>query len=252
MESSLEERQGTLWREGSLFLSLGGWAVLLSAITTFLFAIFPLKLGAPQWQLNSIYALYIASASILTGSLLVCTARMFNPTDSQLKKNVALIQTLAGILSIILLATIPLSLYAGYRTIKSNEAQSKVALKEWKKQLEIAQSFASEAEMRSWAASQPEPIILAPVFPAPFPVIKQRLIDNFTGRVNSVQNQIEENFRSQWLSFLVDLARNSIQALLLAIAFSALSTGGIIRNILLSIFRYRIGLGTGERNRGAI
>lgn len=252
MESSLEEHQGTLWKEGSLFLSLGGWAVLLSAVTTFLFAIFPLKLGTPEWQLNTISALYVASASILIGSLLTCTARLFNPTDSQLKKNVALIRRLAGILAIVLLATIPVSLYSGYRTIKGNEAQSKVALKEWKKQMAIAQSFASEADLRRWAASQPEPIPLPPVFDSPFPVIKQRLIDSFTGKINSVQNQIEENYRSQWLSFLVDLARNSIQAVLLVVAFSALSTGGMIRNILLGIVRHRIGMGTGERSRGAI
>lgn len=252
MESSLEERRETLWKEGSLILSLGGWAVFLSAITTFLFAIFPVKLVIPEWQLITISALYNSSASILIGSLLICTARLFNPTDSQLKKNGSFIRWLAGLLAVILLATIPMSLYAGYRAIKSNEAQSKVALKEWKKQLATAQSFASEAEMRSWAASQPEPIDLPPTFDSPFPVIKQRLTDNITGRINLIKNQIDENYRSQWLGLLVDFSRNSIQALLLMTAFSSLSTGGFIRNILLDIARNRFGLGTSERNRGAI
>ena len=248
MQVQPEERQGTLWKEGSLFLSLGGWAVILSALTTFSFAIFPLQLGLPAWQLNTISALYNVSANILTGSLLVCMARLFNPKDSQLKRNNALIRKLAAILAVIMLATIPLSLFAGYRTIKGNEATSKIALKEWNKQLATAKSFSSEADLRGWAASLPEPLILPPVFSSPFPVVKQRIVDNLNGKINSVQSQIEANFRGQWLSFLTDLLRNSIQALLLAMAFSALSKGGILRDIFLAIARNVMGLGTTERN----
>jgi hypothetical protein len=247
MQVNLEERQGTLWKEGSLFLSLGGWAVILSALTTFLFAIFPLKLGLSDWQLNTISALYNASANILIGSLLIATARLFNPKDAQLKKNSNFVRNLAGLLAVVMLITIPLSLFAGYRTIKGNEAQGKVAMKEWKKQLAIAQSFSSEAEMRSWAGSQPEPIELPPVFDSPFPVVKKRLIDNINGKINSVQTQVEENYRGQWLSFLFDLARNSIQALLLALAFAALSKRGIVRDILLGTAINVIGIGPNDQ-----
>jgi hypothetical protein len=68
------------------------------------------------------------------------------------------------------------------------------------------------------------------------------MIDNLTGKVNSVQSQIEQNFRGQWVGFLPDFARNSIQALLMAMAFSALSSDGSGRNILLSTFRKLTGL----------
>jgi len=243
-----EERQGTLWKEGSLFLSLGGWSVILSALTTFSFSIFPIQLGLPVWQLNTISALYNASANILTGSLLICLARLFNPNDLQLKSNCAWIRKLAGLLAVIMLVTIPMSLFAGYNTIKGNEAASKIALKDWNKQLATAKAFSSEADLRNWAASLPEPLILPPVFSAPFPVIKQRLVGNLTGKINSVRNQIEANYRGQWLSFLKDLLRNSIQALLLAVAFSALSTSGRLRDIVLFIARNRIRLGTTERS----
>jgi hypothetical protein len=68
-------------------------------------------------------------------------------------------------------------------------------------------------------------------------VIKNRLIDNLTGKVNSVQNQIEEDFRGQWLGFLPDFACNSIQALLMAMGFSALSSDDLIRLLILSAAR---------------
>ena len=243
MELNPKERQATLWKDGSLYLALGGWTVILSAVTSFMFAIFPPKLGQPVWQLNVISTLLGASANILIGSLLISLARLFNPKDSQLKKNAAFIRKLAGFIAVLMLVLIPFSLFAGSRAIKANEAASKIALKEWKKQLRAVQSLASEADIRSWAASLPEPPLLPAVFEAPFPVIKNRLIDNLTGKVNSVQNQIEENFRGQWLGFLPDFARNSIQALLMAMGFSALSSDGLLRYLILSSARNLGGLG---------
>jgi len=243
MELNPEDRQTRLGKDGSLYLALGGWTVILAAVTPLIFAIFPLQLGQPVWQLNTISSLLGASTNILIGSLLISLARIFNPKDSQLKKNTAFIRKLAGLLAVLMLILIPFSLFSGYRAIKANEAASRISLKEWKKQLKAVQSLASEADIRSWAASLPEPPLLPAVFEAPFPVIKNRMIDNLTGKVNSLQNQIEENFRGQWLRFLTEFTRNSIQALLMALAFSALSADSFLRYILLSAARNIGGLG---------
>jgi len=243
MELNPEDRQTRLGKDGSLYLALGGWTVILAAVTPLIFAIFPLQLGQPVWQLNTISSLLGASTNILIGSLLISLARIFNPKDSQLKKNTAFIRKLAGLLAVLMLILIPFSLFSGYRAIKANEAASRISLKEWKKQLKAVQSLASEADIRSWAASLPEPPLLPAVFEAPFPVIKNRMIDNLTGKINSVQNQIEENFKGQWLRFLTEFTRNSIQALLMALAFSALSADSFLRYILLSAARNIGGLG---------
>jgi len=243
MELNPEDRQTRLGKDGSLYLALGGWTVILAAVTPLIFAIFPLQLGQPVWQLNTISSLLGASTNILIGSLLISLARIFNPKDSQLKKNTAFIRKLAGLLAVLMLILIPFSLFSGYRAIKANEAASRISLKEWKKQLRAVQSLASEADIRSWAASLPEPPLLPAVFEAPFPVIKNRMIDNLTGKINSVQNQIEENFKGQWLRFLTEFTRNSIQALLMALAFSALSADSFLRYILLSAARNIGGLG---------
>jgi hypothetical protein len=109
--------------------------VILAAVTPLIFAIFPLQLGQPVWQLNTISSLLGASTNILIGSLLISLARIFNPKDSQLKKNTAFIRKLAGFIAVLMLVLIPLSLFAGSIAIKANEAASKIALKEWKKQL---------------------------------------------------------------------------------------------------------------------
>lgn len=243
MELNPADRQASLWNDGSLYLALGGWAVILSALTTFLFAIFPLQLGVPVWQLNTISTLLASSANILTGSLLIYLARLFNPKDLQLKSNAALIRKLAGGLAVLMLVLIPFSLYTGSRAIKANKAASRNSLKQWKKQLSAVQALSSEADIRNWAASLPEPPVLPAAFDAPFPVIKQRMLDNLTGRINTVQNQIDENFRDQWSDFLKDFARNSIQSLLLALGFSAVSGRGIVPNFILSIARNTLGLG---------
>jgi hypothetical protein len=113
------------------------------------------------------------------------------------QKNAAFIHQLAGLLAVVMLILIPFNLFAGSRAIKAKEAASKISLKEWKKQPRAVQSLASEADIRSWAASLPEPPLLPEVFDAPFPVIKNRMINNLTGKVNSVQNQIVKNFRGQ-------------------------------------------------------
>ena len=248
MESNPRDRQDLTWNYGSLYLSLGGWTVILSALTSFIFAILPLKLGQPGWQLNTMSAFFGASANILIGSLLISLAKLFNPQDSQLKKNAALIRRLAGIIAVLMVLLIPFSLFAGSRSIKSNEAAGKVALKQWKRQLREVQALSSEAEIRSWAAALPEPPLLPAVFEAPFPVIKKRMLNNITGQINSVQNQVEENFRGQWLAFLPDFARNSIQALLMAMAFSALSGEGFVAKFLLPIARNVLRLGPDGKN----
>jgi len=236
-QPSLTSRQPSLWKEGSLYLVLGGWTVILSALSSFIFAILPLKLGQPVWQLNAISALLGISANILIGSLLILIARLFNYKDSQLKKNETLIRKLSGFIAVLMLVLIPFSLFAGSRAIKANEVASKIALKEWKQQLETVQSLSSEADIRSWAASLPEPPRLPAVFDAPFPVIKKRMVENLSGKINSVQNEIESNFRRQWNGFLPDFARNSIQALLMAMAFTGLSGKGIGRKLILPIAR---------------
>jgi len=158
MELNPKERQATLWKDGWLYLALGGWTAILSAVTSFMFAILPPKLGQPVWQLNVISTLLGASANILIGSLLISLARLFNPKDLPLKKYADFIRKLAGFIAVLMLVLIPFSLFAGSRAIKDNEAASKIALKEWKKQLRAVQSLASEADIRSWAASLPPPL----------------------------------------------------------------------------------------------
>jgi hypothetical protein len=248
MESNLGQRQESAWNYGSLYLSLGGWTIILSAITTMIFTILPLKLGQPGWQLNAVSAFFGASANILIGSLLISLARVLNPQDSQLKKNAALVRKLAGVITILMIVLIPFSFYAGARTIRANQATGRVGLKQWKKQLRDVQTLSSEAEMRTWAASLPDPPQLPAVFDAPFPVIKKRMLTNITGQINLVQNQIEENFRGQWMAFLPDFFRNSILALLMAMGFSALSAEGFLPGIILPIARNMLRLGPNNKS----
>jgi hypothetical protein len=52
-----------------------------------------------------------------------------------------------------------------------------------------------------------------------FLATKQRIVDQLTGKVNSIQNQIDTNTSAAWNRFLAEFLRNSIQALITAFGF---------------------------------
>lgn len=70
--------------------------MILSAASSFIFTIFPQKLGQPIWQLNAISTLLGSSTNILIESLLISMARLFNPNRFSAQKNAAFIHKLAG------------------------------------------------------------------------------------------------------------------------------------------------------------
>ena len=77
---------------------------------------------------------------------------------------------------------------------------------------------------------------------APFPEIRQRLLTNFDSQLNAANYQAGELRRERLERFIAEATRNSVQALLMAVAFSGIAGKqgplfGLFQRF--GLFRYR-------------
>ena len=73
-------------------------------------------------------------------------------------------------------------------------------------------------------------------------MIKERLLTNFNSRLNAVNYEVGELRRKRVERFIAEATRNSVQAILMAIAFTGIADKsgpllGLFRRI--GLFRYR-------------
>lgn len=99
-----------------------------------------------------------------------------------------------------------------------------------------------EAELRSFLASLPSPPRVPARFDSPFSGIKQRLLTNFNSRLNAANYQAGVLRTQRLEKFIAKASRNSVQAFLMAIAFTGIAEQfgpffGFFR--CLGMFRYR-------------
>jgi hypothetical protein len=80
-----------------------------------------------------------------------------------------------------------------------------------------------EAELRSFFASLPSPPTVPARFDAPFSEIKQRLLTNFNSRLNAANYQAGVLRTQRLEKFIAEASRNSVQAFLMAIAFTGIA-----------------------------
>jgi hypothetical protein len=100
----------------------------------------------------------------------------------------------------------------------------------------------NEPELRSFLASLPTPPPFPAKFDEPFGVIKERLLTNFNSQLNAAKYQVGELRRQRLERFIAEATRNSVQAILMAIAFTGIADKsaqllGLFRRI--GLYRYR-------------
>lgn len=148
---------------------------------------------------------------------------MFNSKEKVLQKWQTLVSRLAAWFTIALLFLIPVQFFLGSQALKQ---QKKPTFEAINKLIGIANKVStinSEPELRAYFASLPNPPILSPKFEAPFPVIKQRIIDNVKSRINFASNNADRENSRATQTFLLEAIRNTSQAILMAVAFSILA-----------------------------
>ena len=218
-KESRKNRRTTIKQEGSQVLSMIGLVIIASAVNLFVFSILPPQILRADWQLRATSAFLSISVSLLTGSLLIFLASLISSEGVAIKRNMALMRLLARWIPILMLVMIPITFYAGFTTINAQVRQSRAELSTWNDQLINVKALRSEADMRRWAASLPNPPQFPQPLTMPFAAMKERMVDQLAGKVNSIQNQIDANTSAAWNSFLTEFLRNSIQALITAFGF---------------------------------
>lgn len=218
-----DQRLKRLYNSSSWWLALAGWALIGSALNSILFASLPLKLSQSVWQLQLISAILTFSGFLLVGSLLVCGALLLNTGSTILNERSNLLRRFAGWFAILLFLIVPVQIYSGIKALHETEATENEAINGLRKVIQGMKATSSEAELRTFVAGLPNRPQLPARFDAPFPVIKQRALTNINAQLNTAINQLDESRQQRWEKFIGEVARNSVQAILMALAFNGIA-----------------------------
>jgi hypothetical protein len=204
-------------------LAVVGWLIIGSALNTLVFSVLPLRLGAPDWQLTFIGWLLSVSVNLLIGTARVCFASLVGQQSRTVEAWYQSAGQMASVLSVVMLLAIPCQFYAGFGAFTNQTVEAKAVLKNLETiQFRIRQTD-SEPALRGYVGSLPNPPRLPATFDAPFPVIRQRAVDNLEGQINTGKRIFKEQQSERLQVFLKEALRNSIQAILMAAAFVRLA-----------------------------
>jgi hypothetical protein len=226
----------------SRWFALVGWVLIGSTLSSLIFGSLPVRLVDPEWQLRLISGILGSSPIFLIGTLLVCGAQLLNTRSQKLLQRAQFLRLASGWLAVLLLVLIPFQFYAGHRASGVVQASENEGIQLVKRIIKGVKASNNEPELRSFLASLPSPPPVPAKFEAPFAEIKQRLLTNFEGRLNALNYQAGL-LRSQRLEkFIADATRNSVQALLMAIAFTGIAAEsgplfGLFQKV--GLYRYR-------------
>lgn len=229
-------------RDAAHWIALGGWALIGSALNIIIFSSLPLKLIQPEWQLQLISNVLGNSNTILLGSLLVCGAVLLNLESAVLRKRSEQLRWFAGWFAILLIIIVPLQLYSGIKSMRAVESFENQQLGQLQKVIQGLKSTNNESELRTFVAGLPTPPELPATLNAPFLEIKERALNNLTSELNKARYQVDEQRLQRWETFIGQSARNSIQAVFMALAFNGIALSRSGNPTLLQSLLRRIGL----------
>jgi hypothetical protein len=245
MESSSGSRGEASFRPSitaSRWFALVGWVLIGSSLSSLIFASLPVRLVDPEWQLRLISAILASSTFLLIGTLLVCGAQLLHTKSQKLLQRAQFLRLASGWFAVLLLVLIPFQFFAGHRASGAVQASENQGIQLVTRIIRGVKASNNEAELRSFLASLPSPPPVPAKFEAPFSEIKQRLLTNFEGRLNALNYQAGLLRAQRLEKFIADASRNSIQALLMAIAFSGIAgDSGLLHGLFkqVGLFRYR-------------
>jgi hypothetical protein len=221
----------------ALTIATIGWLMIGFSLNTIIFNSFPLRLATPEWQLNLIASLLSSSTFLLIGATLITLALVFNPEERILKDWNLTTARSASLFAIVLLLIIPLQFYLGSISLRKQTNSALESINRLKTTVAAIKNLNSEAELRLFAASLPNPPTLPAKFDAKFPVIKERAIDNIQAQINSATENLSIRKIEATQIFLKEAIRNTAQAILSSAAFSALaSLNPRSRNAITKVF----------------
>jgi len=216
-------RRRRIRSKSSFTLALLGWLIVGSALNSIIFTSFPLRIATVEWQLNLIGSILSSSFNILIGSTLIIVAQLFNTKEKILQKWQLTVSRFAAWLAVLLIVIIPLQFLLGSIALRQQTIPVTETVNKLKVIVKGISNVNSEAELRAYVASLPNPPALPSKFDAAFPVIKDRAIQNINAQINATLNNAELQKSQALQVFLKEAVRNTAQAILMATAFSILA-----------------------------
>jgi hypothetical protein len=233
-------RRSNIRSKSSFTLALLGWLIIGSALNGIVFASLPLKLSATEWQLSLFGSILSSSFNLLIGSTLIIVAQMFNTKEKILKKWQGLVSRFSAWFVILLLLIIPLQFFIGPRAIKQQAIPVAEAINKLNGIVKTVNAVNSEPELRAFLSSLPNQQALPAKFDVPFPVIKQRVLDNVKAQINLANNNAQRKYSQDIQIFLKEAVRNTSEAILMAAAFSTLANLSSSTNNVFTRFIYSL------------
>ena len=205
-------------------IAIAGLIVVASTINSVIFSVLPVLLQSPEWQLSLIGTFLSSAIPLLIGSVLVCLGSALNHRDKRLENWRNFITAFAAVFSIVLVVILPLQYYCGKRVLDLQATQGLDEINQLNTIKKGLQAVSSEPELRSFVASLPNAPALPATFDLPLPALKAKAIESVQSRINLRSNNLEARKSLALQAFLKEAIRNTIQAILMAVAFSSLAS----------------------------
>ena len=222
--SQIEKRKKSMVKEiAARVASYCAIMLLASTIVSFSFNVLPIKLADPNWQLKIIAGTLTASPSILVAGLFLLLASAVDRQNRSLNQYMSDYIKFTSFWSIILLLSIPVQVFAGFRALNQQVEPVVTIVSDLKRYATGIRATQSEGELRQYLSSIPNGPKLPEQLGLPYETVKQRVLTNLQAKINSATTDIESQKRSSTQTFSLEAFRNSIQAILMFLAFSKIN-----------------------------
>ena len=216
-EQKIKIRIGTVQ-----YINLAGWGLIFYSLTALLFASIPFDINSPIWQFKLYESIIANVALVLVGCVLIVCAKLLNPKDPMLCAHARLIQAFSSVIAVGLVLLVPLQIYSGIAGIYDQKILESQRVNSIRKVIYGIQNSANEDELRQYIMRMPSPPELPEKFDMPFPELQEAALASLRTRESAEVDQIKIIDLNRWQAFALDCLRNSIQVLIMAMAFFGL------------------------------
>ena len=193
--------------------------MMIAALNSLLFEVFPLQLLDPLWQLKLIGQVLAVIMPALVGMLVIHLAANINTKNTDLYNNAQLARKVAIWIAMILFLFIPIQFYAGAKVVqrmKNVDSSEVTTIRQFVRRLRMTQS---EAQMRALAASIADPPVLPDKLEGTFAQVRGDWAQRLANTANQKEELSAKKYNATWQAYLANSIRNSIQCFLFAFAF---------------------------------
>jgi len=236
--SQLERRKKSMVKQTAARVASYCAIILLASTTvSFSFSILPIKLVDSNWHLRVIAGALTSSPIILIAGLFLLIASVVDRQNRSHNQYMADYIRFTSVWSIFLLLLIPIQIFVGHKALNKQVEPIINIVADLKRYSTGIRATSNEAELRQYLSSIPNGPTLPERLSLPYETVKQRALTNLQAKINSANADIESRKSSSTQTFALEALRNSIQAILMFLAFNKINKlRGIFRKSLEGVY----------------